>query len=374
MLLAAPSRKPRRGAGKTRVCSPAGAVRAAGGGSGHGEGGCPRCHPGGWAPGDLAASPKAGQPLWEALKGETGGCGSWGARSRTCALRSWLWGVPVGLLVGDVASSCGVSGASPGRRCRVLRAGQKCCLWGSSGEASGRERRSGADPPTPKEQKGWEPFCSQGRKCQGWVAGWVPASSGRGVGGWSRRGGARWVLGSAALHPWAKNIHPAGGTETREARSPLLPLSPKACAHASPPPSALPQPLFPPPMPCGPLGAGCAPQSRGAAVRQQPTVPSPSTGPGGELHGLCTAPGGVFAGCRRSMRCLRGREGRRAEPGPCGGTGRGSGPGVCAWWRLRDCGGCRGDGDAGSYALRRHGRDRNHRLMGPISSVQRASH
>lgn len=133
-------------------------------------------------------------------------------------------------------------------------------------------------------------------------------------------------------------------------------------------------PCSPPPMPCGPLGAGCAPQSRGAAVRQQPTVPSPSTGPGGELHGLCTAPGGVFAGCRRSMRCLRGREGRRAEPGPCGGTGRGSGPGVCAWWRLRDCGGCRGDGDAGSYALRRHGRDRNHRLMGPISSVQRASH
>lgn len=245
MLLAAPSRKPRRGAGKTRGCSPAGAVRAAGGGgrAGTARGGCPRCHPGGWAPGDLAAFPKAGQPLWEALKGETGGCGSWGARSRTCALRSWLWGVPVGLLVGDVASSCGVSGASPGRRRRVPGAGQKCCLWGSSGEASGRERRSGADPPTLKEQKGWEPVCSQGRKCQGWVAGGAPASSGRGVGGWSRWGGEKWVLGSSALHPCAENIHPAGGTETREASPPLLPLSPKA----SPPPSALPQPPFPPP-------------------------------------------------------------------------------------------------------------------------------
>lgn len=56
MLLAAPSRKPCRGAGKTRVCSPAGAVRAAGA-DGHGGGGLctvpprwpgSRCVPKGW--------------------------------------------------------------------------------------------------------------------------------------------------------------------------------------------------------------------------------------------------------------------------------------------------------------------------------------
>lgn len=38
-------------------------------------------------------------------------------------------------------------------------------------------------------QKGWEPVCSQERKCQGWAAGWIRASSGRRAGR-EREGGS----------------------------------------------------------------------------------------------------------------------------------------------------------------------------------------
>lgn len=96
-------------------------------------------------------------------------------------------------------------------------------------------------------QKGWEPVCSQGRKCQGWAAGWIRASSGRRV-------GREREDGSVVHLSFTRGLSTSIQLETCRAMRPdpeILTASahPPMASGASPPPSP-----FASPVPGGPLG------------------------------------------------------------------------------------------------------------------------
>lgn len=192
--------------------------------------------------------------------------------------------------------------------------------------ASGHWRRPGADAPALKEEgkelKGWEPCCSQGRKCQGWVAGLDPCMVCEESGRKEQAGEDRWVFGPSVF-------------DARLSASPLCLTSCGLCACIAPM-----VPVCPPVPRCVPLGA---------AVKRRPMVSAapalPTAGSGRRTATDFARNRGAVCWMSAEHAVLAG-QGRTARSH--GGAGRVPGTGVCAWWRPRDRARCGGDGHAGS--------------------------
>lgn len=175
----------------------------------------------------------------------------------------------------------------------------------------------------------------------------------------SGQGEGRWVCASSVLHPWAEYIHPAGGTELQGhilIGSTRLPTA----RGASPPPSCL------PPWCHMVLWGWMSPaEQRSLTV----WVALAFANHGGELPRMMPESSAQDIWCIPLEQAVL-----ACELGGCGGMGLGRTWFQCLCmvapvgvWRVPRRHRC------WSLSVLAHGRNRNHRLMGPISSVQRAS-